>query len=440
MRMMKKRFLFLFMCFLLALCGAVAPALARAEKPATVSGFVTDENGHGLVAQAVFTGDGFLQRVNTDMLGRFSLKLPLGEFQLELSKGSEYERSAIAVSVPDRKARYLGTFTLKRLYTTDWLAGDLHQHSVYSFDGRNSPAEIVLSDLAMGLSFGVLTDHNDMRGNQEFLSASLYGFIPIAGMEITTERGHFNAINFQTDLDVSVALGAADVERIANAVHETRGALIQINHPTRVEFPFVDTELTPLFDTYELWNGKRAAPYVAGEPNAQAVSAWFAMLNHGLYLPATAGSDNHDIDGNLLFVSTDELSYDDRYYMTSMFSGMPRLYVYAPEQTTEAVLRAIHNGNSFLTNNPLAFLDINGAIPGQTAKAGACTVQVTLQSNRALTSYTLIINGQAHTSIPLDDMEYTGTHTLTLHAGDWVVLIVRGVNGDYAISNPVFIE
>ncbi len=440
MRAMKKQVMTAFLCILIALGGTAPAALAETVKTATVSGVVTGEDGRGLIAQAVFTGDGFLQRINTDMLGRFSLKLPLGEYALELTKGSEYERKTAAVSVADRKAKYLGALTLNRLYETDWIAGDLHQHSVYSFDGRNSPAEIVLSDLAMGLSFGVLTDHNDLRGNLEYLSAALDGFIPIAGMEITTERGHFNAINFSADLDVSVANGAEDVTRIANAVHDISGALIQINHPTRTEFAFADTQLAPLFDTYELWNGKRAAPYVQGEPNYEAMQVWFSMLNDGLYLPATAGSDNHDIDGNLLFVSPDDLSDDDRYYMTSMYSGMPRLYVYAPEKTADAVLAAILDGNSFLTNNPLAFLDVDGFIPGQTAAAGDCQVHVTLQSNRDLLSYSIVVNGETRADVSVGGLEYSGTHGMALHSGDWVVLTVRGVNGDYAISNPVFIE
>jgi len=236
----------------MALSYIVSPALAATEKTAAVSGMVADADGSGLIAQVLVTGEDYQTRINTDMLGRFSLRLPLGEYQIELSKGSEYERSIVPVSVADRRAQYLGILTLQRLYQTDWLAGDLHQHSVYSFDGRNSPAEIVLSDLAMGLSFGVLTDHNDLRGNPEYASATLNGFIPIMGMEITTDRGHFNAIHFSADLDVSVQNGESDVRRIVQAVHTVPGALLQINHPTRTEFAFVDTQLTSLFDVYEL--------------------------------------------------------------------------------------------------------------------------------------------------------------------------------------------
>jgi hypothetical protein len=426
-------------CLLVVLCAAPVSA-ADAVKTATVSGVVTGEDGFGLAAQAVFSADGFLQRVDTDMLGRFALKLPLGAYELEITKGSEYERLTAALDVADRKAKYLGAFTLRKLYETDWLAGDLHQHSVYSFDGKNSPAEIVLSDLAAGLSFGVLSDHNERRGNLEYLSATLSGFLPIAGMEVTTDRGHINAIDFDADIDWSVAQGAADIERIVNEIHAQAGALAQINHPTRTEFPFLDWELAGKFDLFELWNGKRAAPYVRGEPNDLAVQAWFQMLNDGLFIAATAGSDNHDIDGNLLFASADAASIDDQYYLTSMYSGMPRTYVYTPERTVEGILAALKAGHSFLTNNPLAFFDIDGSIPGETAQAGECELHVKLQSNRGLLSYSVIVNGETALEEAVAGMEVKAAHTLTLQSGDWAVLEVLGEHGDYAISNPVFIE
>ena len=204
------------------------------------------------------------------------------------------------------------------------------------------------------------------------------------------------------------------------------GALLQINHPTRTEFPFVDTELAPLFDLYELWNGKRAAPYVENEPNALALQEWFALLNAGVFLPATAGSDNHDIDGNLLFTSAETMSPDGFYYHTSMYSGMPRTYVYAPEHTVEAVLAALTKGHSFLTNNPLAYFTVNGAMPGETAQAGDCVLRVHLQSNRGLTAYRIYVNGELWLTEAVTGMEVEAEHSVALAAGDWAVLMVLG--------------
>lgn len=433
---------FVLLIALFAGCGASAQVSAEetAVREATVSGFVTDTQGDGLIAQLVITGEDYLARINTDMLGRFAVTLPLGSYAVEITKGSEYERKAMTVEVTDRKAKYLGGVPLKKLYDTDWIAGDLHQHSVYSFDGTDSPADILLSDLSAGMGFGVVTDHNEVRANAEFLSAQLDGFIPVAGIEITTDKGHFNAINFDRVVDSDVSGGAADIERIVGAVRESADALLQINHPLRDGFTFDDWDLVRRFDIMEVWNGKSMPPYVDGEPNNLTLKKWYEMLNDGLYLPATGGSDNHDIGGNRMFFAEEYKSDDERWFMTSMYSGAPRNYVLTKTTGAQGVLDALRSGNSFITNNPLAFLDVDDAIPGEASAAGEKNIHVRIQSNRGLISYRLVKNGE-----PLHEEEITGltaenTVTAALQAGDWVVLEVRGENGDYALTNPVFID
>ena len=408
-------------------------------KEATVSGTVTDIQGQALIAQLVIIGDDDSIRINTDMLGRFSIVLPLGEYEFEITKGSEYERETVQVQVEDRKAKYLGTYALEKLYETNCIAGDLHQHSSYSFDATDSPAEILLSDLSVGLGFGVITDHNDVRANAEFLNATLEGFVPIAGIEITTDRGHYNAINYSSVVDTDVSDGAADIARIVETVNEEPAALLQINHPVRAEFDFEDWALIEDFDTIEVWNGKRITPYVEGEPNYMALQKWYELLNQGLFIPATAGSDNHDVSGNAMFAADTYASDDERFFMTSMYSGSPRNYVYA-EADAQSILNAIRAGNSFLTNNPLAYLDIEGVIPGETIAAGTLDIHVRIESNRSLTHYALVKNGQTLYEEDVTGMVVENTVRVGLQEGDWVVLVVRGENGDYAITNPVFID
>lgn len=441
--MYKKAVILLFALLILSLCGCGAAAADNegdaAVRQATVSGTVCGANGKALIAQVVIFGAEGITRINTDMLGRFSVVLPLGEYTFEITKGSEYERKTVQIQVQDRKAKYLGSYELKKLYETDWIAGDLHQHSVYSFDATDSPAEILLSDLAAGLGYGVITDHNDVRANAEFQSASLDGFIPLAGVEITTDRGHYNAFNYSSVVDTTVSNGAADIQRIIGEVRADSGAVLQINHPMRGEFSFEDWALAEEFDTIEVWNGKSMPPYVKGDSNFQTLQKWYSLLNAGIYIPATAGSDNHDISGNKMFASDTYGSDDERYFMTSMYSGSPRTYVYA-QPDSQSILAAICAGNSFLTNNPLAFLDVEGAIPGQSVPAGERDIHVLVESNRRLLHYTLIKNGEVLYEADASGLTIEKTVSVSLQAGDWVVLEVRGENGDYALTNPVFIN
>ena len=438
------------MIVILALGCLLATGCAQATKPLTtpgeavvkqadISGYVTDTKGNALISQIVLSNEDYRVRVNTDLLGRFSAELPLGEYTMEITKGSEYERKTETVSIFDRKTKDLGGFVLRRLYSSNCIAGDLHQHSVYSFDGTNSPAEILLSDLSTGLGFGMITDHNDIRAYNEFASAQLDGFVPIAGVEITTDRGHYNAFEFRSLVDTDVSHGAADVERIIETVRQDADAILQINHPVRPEFQFEDWSLAQKFDTMELWNGKSMPPYVAGTPNAQTLQKWYELLNAGIYLPATAGSDNHDIGGNRMFAADSFASDDERWFNENMYSGAPRTFVYAAANAAD-ILKAITQGNSFLTNNPLAYLEVGGATPGNSVAAGELEIRIRLESNRALTAYSLVVNGQALQSETIGGLTAERTIRAALQAGDWVVLTVRGEGGDYAITNPVFIR
>ncbi len=441
---MNKRARFVFLVILITgLCGCSAAAVNAGSdatvKQAAVSGTVSAADGSALIAQVVITGESSLVRVNTDLLGRFSVVLPLGSYTFEITKGSEYERKTVQVEVLDRKAKYLGNYQLEKLYDTEWIAGDLHQHSVYSFDASDSPADILLSDISAGLGFGVITDHNEIRANAEFLSASPYGFVPMAGIEITTDRGHYNAFNYSSVVDIDVSNGAADIQRIIDEVRKDGDALLQINHPMRGEFAFEDWALAEEFDTMEVWNGKSMPPYVEGDANCLTKQKWYSMLNAGIYLPATAGSDNHDISGNKMFASDTYGSDDERYFMTSMYSGSPRTYVYA-QPDAQSILAAICEGHSFLTNNPLAFLDVEGAIPGQSVPAGELHIHVLTESNRTLTHYAVIKNGEVLYEEDVSGMTAEHALAVSLETGDWVVLEVRGENGDYALTNPVFID
>lgn len=412
-----------------------------AVKEATVAGTVTDTEGKALVAQLVITGEDFSTRINTDLLGRYEIVLPLGGYRCEITKGSEYERKAVDIDVTDRKPIYMEPIQLKKLYRTDWIAGDLHQHSVYSFDAKDSPADILLSDLSVGLSFGAITDHNDIRANAEFRSATLMGFTPFTGIEITTDRGHYNAINFDRFIDPDISHGEVDIRRILGEIREDPDALAQINHPLRDEmFDFQDWDMVDQFDTFEVWNGKGMPPYVAGESNYKTLHKWFELLNAGVYLPATAGSDNHDISGNKMFMAETYASDDERYFMTNMYSGSPRTYVHAEGESPENILAAVKNGNSFLTNNPLAYLDIDGAIPGQSTGAGQKAIHVRIQSNRELTHCRIVKNGSVLHEEDLNGLTAETVFTDTLSAGDWVMLEAMGENGDYAMTNPVFIQ
>jgi hypothetical protein len=111
-----------------------------------------------------------------------------------------------------------------------WLAGDLHAHTVHS-DGSLTVEELAALAAAGGLDFLAVTDHNTVSHHPALGPASArYGLTLIPGQEVTTDRGHANAFG---DVGwVDFRRPAADwVSTVAS-----RGGLLSVNHPLAADY------------------------------------------------------------------------------------------------------------------------------------------------------------------------------------------------------------
>ena len=96
------------------------------------------EDGKPVIAQLrFFDSDGALiKRIQTDIDGNFEILLDEGHYNLEVSKGYEYEMKQLPIEVKKENPLNLKSISLTRLM--DWtaksyLCGDLHQHSQFLF-------------------------------------------------------------------------------------------------------------------------------------------------------------------------------------------------------------------------------------------------------------------------------------------------------------------
>jgi hypothetical protein len=102
-----------------------------------------------------------------------------------------------------------------------WLAADLHAHTVHS-DGTLTVAELAGLAAQAGLDVLAVTDHNTVSHHAELL---VDGMVLLPGQEITTDRGHANAlgdigwVDFRQPADVWVS------------TVDARGGLLSVNHP-----------------------------------------------------------------------------------------------------------------------------------------------------------------------------------------------------------------
>ncbi|HTN58736.1 MAG TPA: CehA/McbA family metallohydrolase [Protaetiibacter sp.] len=426
----------------------VKPSPTAQPITAAVSGIVVDEAGDTLAAsiEVTDTATSTRTRYQTDILGRFDVTLAAGDYMIEITKGYEYVPVTREVTVTDRLRQRLTPTTLTRgidLAALGWHGGDLHQHSSYE-EAQQDVIDILTSDLANGLSWGALTDHNTVDGLAEWMRAGRIGqgadsFVAIPGLEVTTDRGHILVLGTQRLIDPT-AESTADIERII-AEARAEGATIQLNHP-HLEEPmgFMDWSLHEQFDLLEIWNGKAAPP--SSGTNEQSKQSWYALLNDGVFIPATADSDNHDIGGGYVWTrGTDDP--DSAWMSRGLFSGDPRTYVQVDGPATPtAIIEGLSAGRSFLTNGPLVQFSLAGALPGQRvdAPSDVATLALDVFDRRGLTRVVVIENGVAITEMPLEGTSQNVSIDVPVTSGSWYLVEAFGQDGGYAITNPVFIS
>ena len=440
--------------------------------------------------------------------GELFISLPItkGKIQkyfVEISKGSEYEIFNTEIQVEAGKETIVQG-VLKRIINLQkmgWYAGDLHHHSIYSSptyggtdDVVETPQEVAYSMQAVGLTYGALSDHHNIKNHFEWEKTASKTFLPIISKEISTSNGHVMALNVPIDVVYDIPRGARRTEsflrnefiRITEQIR-SYGGLAQINHP-RDPDPAISlnpkfTDMIEIFDTVEIWNG--SSPMLGGTSNYDAVLLWLALLEEDRFIPATAGSDTHNIRANDYHYIFDRISwlvkmaritfsslptelqdgisyFIDLYDRTtpllkewvedSLGSGCVRTYVYIKEEKTpDTILRALRKGNSFLTNGPILIPLINGKLPGETVNINTneVTIDLTLISNKPLEYLYIYGNGEKCISIDLchvvsrSDKYFNYSQKIEdfpIQGVKWLVFVSKSNCTNMAISNPIFLD
>jgi hypothetical protein len=106
-----------------------------------------------------------------------------------------------------------------------WLAGDLHAHTVHS-DGVMTVSELARFAAGRGLDFLAVTDHNTISHHAELPAvAAAHAITLLPGQEVTTEAGHANAFG---------EIGWIDFREAPDnwlEACEQAGGLLSVNHP-----------------------------------------------------------------------------------------------------------------------------------------------------------------------------------------------------------------
>jgi hypothetical protein len=265
--------------------------------------------------------------------------LPPGGYRFIASRGFEYEIATLEDAALAPGATLPVALELTRsVLSPGAMSADFHVHSENSVDSFVPLPVRVRAIAAEGLEFVVATDHDFVTDYGPSIEAD--GLRPLLasapGLEMSSvQAGHMNTWPVVPDPDASGngslawfglppgavvdALRKGHPERVVQVNHprfqnESTFDLIQFDpadgqahaDPVKLGFP-AGTDLTPPdFDAMEIYNG------IGDEDLEETLQDWYALLNMGRTITATAGGDSHDLKAfpgnprNILFLGQDD--------------------------------------------------------------------------------------------------------------------------------------
>lgn len=222
-----------------------------------------------------------------------------------------------------------------------WLKGDTHLHTCNS-DGKLTPGQLVEACQQAGLDYAIITDHNYNTVKASYTDKNL---LVMQGQEITDDLGHINVWGKKVPQDPPYILKTVEDYDAVLAPCREAGATISVNHPFCSMCGFhMDLEHFH-FDCVEVWNT------IQHSDNIKNMNWWHNQLLQGNHIAAVGGSDFHKDIGPLKLLAN------------------PTTIVHTTAKTEEAVLQALREGRSVVTNKPgtsMIYLTVGDANVGDT--------------------------------------------------------------------------
>ena len=425
------------------------PTPARLMLVASDGRSYTEDNGFHRMVPATRT---HYQHID----GHFEIEVPAGLTEVTAMRGFEYLPVSVNAKVP---ADGVADVELKLEPLIDarsrgWYSGDMHVHDLH--EGRfgltheDFIGQLVADDVGVANTL-VHMDGTKIMGRWEDLTGSVsplsqQGTILRYSQEFRGYFGHIGLIggrHFQMPQVSGVRSTAFAADTLALGHVDgvrSEGGLAGFVHPYNqsVDTP-EEAGARDLPVLAALGKGDFYDVISVASREFESASIYYRLLNSGMKIPATGGTDN----------------FSDVWYDAS--GGTARTYAYVEpgvELSFDSWLNAVRNDRTFASSGPLLFLDVAGHRPGDeiAIDAGASTsvdVAVEVFSIMPLDSVEIVANGEVvhRWSVYKNRNTWHLRTTVDMSQGGWITARAIGpasrFGGDafaFAQTSPVYLR
>jgi Tol biopolymer transport system component len=428
-------------------------ATGRLRGRVTLGGSSTPARIHLLASdRRAYTPDGAFHRVSSvnelhyfHTGGTFEVELPAGPATVEATRGFEFLPTSQQIVVPEGGVVAV-ELQLERMTdprTNGWYSGDTHAHDLHQGRfGLTHEAfftQLVADDLHVtndlihmdgtklmgrwsdltGTEYAQSTADYILRYSQEFRGS--YGHVALLGVHefIMPLIGGAGGTPYAADvlkvwhMDQARAQGG-----VAGFVHPYNGSVSNPAGAAQSDIPVhVALGRGDFFDVVSIASDELAS-----------AEMYYRMLNSGLRIPATGGTDN----------------FSDAWRDPS--AGTARTYAHINGPLSySAWLDAIRAGRTTATNGPLLFATVNGVLPGSeiALKAGDAKtfdVQVEMVSIAPVDRLEILVNGKIAHALPAtgDGTRFDVAVPVEVAGSGWIAARVVGDRNRYVGDNYAF--
>ncbi|HEX4487128.1 MAG TPA: CehA/McbA family metallohydrolase [Terriglobales bacterium] len=443
--------------------------LDASGKPTAARVFVTGEDGRAYAPDDAWmhADDNFVRSERPfeahyfHTTGRAELTVPVGNVDVEVIKGFEFEFAKRSVNA---SAGQTATVTIKlrplKLPSDaafHWVSGDVHVHMNYGGAYRNTPKHLVMQASAENLSIieNLVVNKEQRIPDINYFSskpdpASTASNLLVHGQEFHTSYwGHLGLLHLTKNFLIPDYVGYVNTSaaslfpsnaNVADMAH-AQDALVGYVHPfdAPAPDPEKDESLTNELPV-DVALGKVDYIEALGFADHKATYAvWYRLLNCGFHLPAAAG--------------TDAMA---NYASLRGPVGLNRVYAKVPvgPLKIEPWLQAIKSGKTFATNGPLLGFRLSGKEIGSEvdlpAGGGKLNYNAWMRSIVPIDHLQIICNGKVarDLELPSDRNSLDAEGEITLSQSGWCLLRAWSEKAEhpvldqfpYATTSPIYVS